>query len=95
MRVPRWVRELSVARQILLLQALVVVVLVLVSLTLAGFDARRDARDAATERAVAVALAVADSPAVVSAVRRTGDGARVSSRTPSGCASTPTSTSSW
>ena len=70
MRVPRWVRELSVARQILLLQALVVVVLVLVSLTLAGFDARRDARDAATERAVAVALAVADSPAVVSAVRR-------------------------
>ena len=69
MRVPRWVRELSVARQILLLQALVVVVLVLVSLTLAGFDARRDARDAATTRAVAVALAVADSPTVVSAVR--------------------------
>ena len=69
MRVPRWVRELSVARQILVLQALVVVVLVLVSLTLAGFDARRDARDAATKRAVAVALAVADSPAVVRAVR--------------------------
>ena len=70
MRVPRWLRELSVARQILLLQGLVVVVLVLVSLTLAGFDARRDARDAATERAVAVALAVADSPTVVDAVRR-------------------------
>ncbi len=69
MRAPRWVRELSVARQILVLQALVVVVLVLVSLTLAGFDARRDARDAATRRAVAVALAVADSPAVVRAVR--------------------------
>jgi two-component system, CitB family, sensor kinase len=69
-RVPRWVRELSVARQILVLQALVVVVLVLVSLTLAGFDARRDARDAATKRAVAVALAVADSPTVVDAVQR-------------------------
>ena len=69
-RVPRWVRELSVARQILLLQGLVVVVLVLVSLTLAAVDARRDARDAATERAVAVALAVADSPTVVDAVQR-------------------------
>ncbi len=70
MRVPRWIRELSVARQILLLQALVVVVLVLVALTLAGFDARRDARDAATDRAVAVALAVADSPTVVAAVQQ-------------------------
>jgi two-component system, CitB family, sensor kinase len=69
-RAPRWARELSVARQILVLQALVVVVLVLVSLTLAGFDARRDARDAATKRAVAVALAVADSPTVVDAVQR-------------------------
>ena len=70
MRAPRWVRELSVARQILVLQALVVVVLVLVSLTLAGFDARRDARDAATRRSVAVALAVADSPTVVNAVQQ-------------------------
>ena len=70
MRAPRWVREASVARQILLLQALVVVVLVLVSLTLAGFDARRDARDAATRRSVAVALAVADSPTVVNAVQQ-------------------------
>jgi two-component system CitB family sensor kinase len=69
-RVPRWVRDLSVARQILLLQGLVVLVLVLVSLTLAGFDARRDARDTATKRAVAVALAVADSPTVVDAVQR-------------------------
>jgi len=69
-RAPRWVRELSVARQILILQALVVVVLVLVSLTLAAFDARRDARDAATQRAVAVALAVADSPTVVAAVQQ-------------------------
>jgi sensor histidine kinase regulating citrate/malate metabolism len=69
-RAPRWVRELSVARQILLLQALVVVVLVLVSLTLAAFDARRDARDAATEKAVAVALTVADSQTVVAAVQQ-------------------------
>jgi sensor histidine kinase regulating citrate/malate metabolism len=68
-RVPRWVRELSVARQILLLQARVVVVLVLVSLTLAAIDARSDARDDATRRSVAVALAVADSPTVVAAVR--------------------------
>ncbi len=70
MRVLRWVRELSVARQILLLQGLVVGVLVLVSLTLAAVDARSDARDAATERAVAVALAVADSPTVVDAVQQ-------------------------
>ncbi|MEO6509606.1 MAG: sensor histidine kinase, partial [Nocardioides sp.] len=68
-RAPRWVRELSVARQILVLQALVVLVLVLVSITLAGFDARHDSRDAATQRAVAVALAVADSPTVVEAVQ--------------------------
>ncbi len=68
MRAPRWVRELSVARQILLLQALVVLVLVLVSITLAAYDARRDARDAATDRAVAVALAVADSPTVLDAL---------------------------
>ena len=86
MRAPRWVRELSVARQILVLQALVVVVLVLVSLTLAGFDARRDARDAAT-RAVGRRRAgrgrLADSRE-----RRTAAGpdARRSSRTPSGCA---------
>ena len=70
MRAPRWVRELSVARQILLLQGLVVVVLVLVSLTLAAIDARSDARDSATRRSVAVALAVADSPTVVAAVRQ-------------------------
>jgi sensor histidine kinase regulating citrate/malate metabolism len=69
-RAPRWVRELSVARQILLLQGLLVLVLVLVSITLAAFDARRDARDSATQRAVAVALAVADSPTVVAAVQQ-------------------------
>ena len=61
-------RELSVARQILALQGLVVLVLVAVSLTLAAYDARRDARATATDRAVAVAQAVADSPTVVRAL---------------------------
>jgi two-component system, CitB family, sensor kinase len=57
-----------VARQILLLQALVVLVLVAAALSLAAYDARRDARVAATDRAVAVAQAVADSPTVVGAL---------------------------
>jgi two-component system CitB family sensor kinase len=61
-------REPSVARQILVLQVLVVLVLVAASLTLAAYDARRDARVAATDRAVAVAQAVADSPTVVQAL---------------------------
>jgi len=61
-------REPSVARQILALQVLVVLVLVAASLTLAAYDARRDARVAATDRAVAVAQAVADSPTVVGAL---------------------------
>jgi sensor histidine kinase regulating citrate/malate metabolism len=57
-------RPVSVARQVLLLQICVVVVLVLVSLGLAAYDARRDARDEAAGRAVAVARSVADSPTV-------------------------------
>ena len=61
-------REPSVARQILLLQVLVVLVLVVASLGLAAYDARRNARAQATQRAVAVAEAVADSPTVVRAV---------------------------
>jgi sensor histidine kinase regulating citrate/malate metabolism len=61
-------REPSVARQILVLQVLVVLVLVVASLGLAAYDARRTARAEATDRAVAVALAVADSPTVVSGV---------------------------
>ena len=60
-------REPSVARQILLLQVLVVLVLVVASVSLALYDARRDARTAATDRAVAVAESVADSPTVVGA----------------------------
>ncbi len=59
---------MPVARQILVLQVLVVLLLVVASIALAAYDARRDARDAATDRVVAVALSVADSPTVVSAV---------------------------
>lgn len=54
----------SVARQILLLQLLVVLVLVAAALGLAAYDARRDSREHAREQAVAVAEAVADSPTV-------------------------------
>jgi len=68
MRVRRGLRDISVARQILILQVLVVVVLVVVSLALAAYDARRDARADAVDRAVAVARSVADSPTVISAL---------------------------
>src|SRR6478735_7923442 len=60
----------SVARQVFGLQVLVVVVLVLVALGLAAYDARRDARTSASDRALAVALAVADSPAVRDGLRQ-------------------------
>src|SRR5687767_10869093 len=59
---------MPVARQILVLQVLVVLLLVVTAIALAAYDARRDARDAATERAVAVAQSVADSPTVVAGV---------------------------
>ncbi len=61
-------REPSVARQVLLLQVLVVLVLVVTSLALATLDARRDARSNATERAVGVASTLADSPTLVAAL---------------------------
>jgi len=57
-------RESSVARQILMLQVLVVLLLVVAALSLAAYDARRDTREHARDQAVAVALSVADSPAV-------------------------------
>ncbi len=68
MRLHRSARDTSVARQILVLQVLVVLALVVAVLGLASYDARRDARSAATDRSVAVAEAVADSPTVVDAV---------------------------
>ncbi len=61
-------RDIPVARQVLVLQVLVVLLLVVASIALAAYDAHRDTRDTATERALAVARSVADSPTVVSAV---------------------------
>jgi sensor histidine kinase regulating citrate/malate metabolism len=61
-------RDSSVARQVLVLQVLVVLVLVVVSVALATYDARRDTRDAATDRALSVARAVADSPTITAAL---------------------------
>lgn len=69
MRAPRVLADLSVARQVLLLQVLLVVVLIASSIGLASYDARRDARADAESRAVAVAQAVADSPTVRRAVQ--------------------------
>lgn len=62
-------RESSVARQILLLQVLVVLVLVAAALVLATVDARSDTRDNARSQAVAVAESVADSPTVREALQ--------------------------
>lgn len=56
--------ESPVARQILLLQVGVVVVLVVTAVALAAWDARRDLRGAARDQAMAVARSVADSPFV-------------------------------
>jgi sensor histidine kinase regulating citrate/malate metabolism len=54
----------------LMLQVLVVLLLVIAALALAAYDARRDTREHARDKAVAVALAVADSPTVRAALRR-------------------------
>jgi sensor histidine kinase regulating citrate/malate metabolism len=58
-----------VARQILLLQVLVVLVVVVVAVGFATYDARRSTREHARDQAVAVAESVADSPTVRSALR--------------------------
>ena len=60
------------ARQVLLLQILVVLVLVVASGALATYDARRDARATATDRAVSVSRAVADAPTITAALGRAG-----------------------
>ncbi len=62
-------RSATVASQILALQIVVVVAVVGVGLALAYADARRDQQTLAGDRAVAVAVAVADSPVIASAVR--------------------------
>jgi sensor histidine kinase regulating citrate/malate metabolism len=65
----RSARESSVARQILVLQALVVLVVVVVAVGLATYDARRSTREHARDQAVAVSESVADSPTVRAALR--------------------------
>lgn len=74
-------RESSVARQFLVLQVLVVLLLVLAALGLAAYDARRDARTHATEQSVVVARTLADSPAVRSAVHSSDPTARLQTYT--------------
>src|SRR6187200_2525589 len=54
----------TVARQILLLQVLVVLVVVVGAVGLAYVDARRTQEDGARDRALAVAVSVADTPQV-------------------------------
>lgn len=58
----------SLARQLMVLQAAVVVLVVALAAALAYADARRDARETAVQRTVAVAESVADSPDVRAAV---------------------------
>lgn len=60
--------ERSVARQILVLQLLVVLVVVVTAGALATYDARKDARDHASDQALAIARSVADSPTVAAGV---------------------------
>ncbi len=65
---PRLLRDRSVARQVLVLQVGTVLFLVVVGILMASYDARRDSRSRATQRAVAVAQTVADSPTVEQAL---------------------------
>ena len=58
----------SVARQILMLQLLVVLIVVLSALALAYLDARADQRRQAGEAALAVATTTADSPQILTAL---------------------------
>src|SRR3954452_2892650 len=62
-------RESPVARQILLLQVLVVLVVVVVAVGFATYEARHTTRVHARDQAVAVAESVADSPLVRAALR--------------------------
>ena len=58
----------SLARQIFLLQALLVLLMVLIGLALASYDARARSRADARELTLTVARSMADSPTVVEAV---------------------------
>jgi len=57
-----------VARQVLVLQVLMVLAVVVLAVGLATYNARRDTREHARDQAVAVAQSVADSPTVRSAL---------------------------
>src|SRR5215211_4078201 len=61
-------RASSVARQILVLQLMVVLIVVLAALALAYLDARADQRRQAGEAALAVATTTADSPQILAAL---------------------------
>ena len=84
--------EPSVARQVLLLQVLVVLMLVVASIGLAAYDARRDARATATDRAWPSPRG-RRRPHRSSRLPADRTRPRCSSRTPSGSAWTRTSTS--
>ncbi|MCW2865929.1 MAG: histidine kinase [Marmoricola sp.] len=73
----RGAHESPVARQILVLQVLVVLVLVLAAVALAAADTRRDVRSSARDEAVSVALSVADAPTVREAVVSSDPSARL------------------
>ncbi|HSV37662.1 MAG TPA: sensor histidine kinase, partial [Nocardioidaceae bacterium] len=60
----------SVARQVFLLQVLIVLTVVVAAVVLAYLDAQRTQREDARTRSVAVALAVADAPSVVRALKQ-------------------------
>ena len=77
-RFRRW-SEVSLARQLLLLQAAIVLMVCVIAAGVALFDARRDADHDATAKALAVAGTVARSPLVVTALRT---GAAPSSSSP-------------
>ena len=67
-RLRRW-SDVSLARQLLLLQAAIVLVVCVIAAGAALLDARRDAEAAAGAKALAVAETVARSPLVVSALQ--------------------------
>lgn len=64
------IRNISVARQVLLLQLLVMTVLVVAAIALATYDARSDARADARARSVAVAETIAEAPTLRTALAR-------------------------
>ncbi len=72
-REERW----SVARQLLVLQLVIVTVLVAGGAVFAYLQAARATEDSAREKSTAVALSVADSPAVLTALETEDPSARL------------------